>query len=350
MSNQVVISKFGKSKEAYSIDILKWLIREANSLDDITKAKQYIHSYFILYSNPHGVFMWRPDIKNFEHILMKNIDFSANIHRAIKIIFTHIWDVWCSEDWNVTEYIIKWFAGVASAKKIYSLLYLKSGQGWSKGIITEFIQQYVLDILPTRKGDKQYFKQLNNAMKYPRVGKAFYAYLKAIADKYPDFDGNPPPMIVSKQEHIVSTLPPLFQFIKETYIAKTDYITTCLPVHSILYVTYTSYCENRRITPLSKVVVARTLSSELNMTSNVVKINGKCTRVYNLSRKTLYEKYLSNNWIHETNEIDIEEIDIPKKSVSDPKALDQFLAQIGIDIPNKQKKSSPPVPSKSEQK
>ncbi|GES88264.1 hypothetical protein GLOIN_2v1875323 [Rhizophagus clarus] len=85
------------------------------------------------------------------------------------------------------------------------------------------------------------------------------------------------------------------------------------------------------------------------MTSNVIKINGKCIRIYNLSRKALYKKYLSNNWIHETDEIDIEEIDIPKKSVSDPKALDQFLAQIGIDISNKQKKSSPPVPSKSEQ-
>ncbi|GBB95300.1 hypothetical protein RclHR1_25070004 [Rhizophagus clarus] len=152
-------------------------------------------------------------------------------------------------------------------------------------------------------------------MKYPRVGEAFYAYLKIIADKYPDFNGNPPPMTASKQEHIVSTLPPLFQFIKETYIINDDYTTTCLPVH-ILYATYTSYCISSNITPLSKVVVARTLSSELNMTSNVVKINGKYTRVYNLFRKTLYEKY---------------------------------LIQIGIDIPNKQKKSPPPVPSKSEQ-
>ncbi|GES85557.1 hypothetical protein GLOIN_2v1875323 [Rhizophagus clarus] len=182
-------------------------------------------------------------------------------------------------------------------------------------------------------------------MKYPRVGEAFYVYLKVIADKYPDFNGNPPPMTASKQEHIVSTLPLLFQFIKETYIAEADYMTTCLPVH-ILYATYTSYCGNKNITPLSKVVITRTLSSKLNMTSNIVKINGKCTRVYNLSRKTLYEKYLSNNWIHETDEIDIKEIDIPKKSVSDPKALNQFLAQIGVNIPNKQKKSPPPVPSK----
>src|SRR5215813_9498171 len=74
-----------------------------------------------------------------------------------------------------------------------------------------------LDISPVRKGDLQYFKRLGNVMKHPGVGEAFYAYLKAIADKYPDFNGNPPPMTVAKQEHIISTLPPLFQFIKETY-------------------------------------------------------------------------------------------------------------------------------------
>ncbi|GBB84073.1 hypothetical protein RclHR1_10700001, partial [Rhizophagus clarus] len=85
MSNQVVISKFGESKEAYSIDILKRLIREANSLDDIIKAKRYICSYFILCSNPHGVFMWRPDIKNFEHIPIKNI--SMLIHPITKTFF-----------------------------------------------------------------------------------------------------------------------------------------------------------------------------------------------------------------------------------------------------------------------
>ncbi|GBB92563.1 hypothetical protein RclHR1_20240001 [Rhizophagus clarus] len=152
-------------------------------------------------------------------------------------------------------------------------------------------------------------------------------------------------MTTSKQEHIISTLPPLFQFIKEAYIAKADYTTTRLPVH-ILYTIYTSYCVSKNITPLFKVVVTRTLSNELNITSNLIYINEKRTRVYNLSRETLYKKYLSNNWIHETDEIDIEEIDTLKKSVSDPKALDQFLAQIEVNTPNKQKKSPPSVPLK----
>ena len=34
-----------------------------------------------------------------------------------------------------------------------------------------------LDVSPARKGDLQYFKKLETAMKYPRVGEIFYAYL-----------------------------------------------------------------------------------------------------------------------------------------------------------------------------
>ncbi|GBB99163.1 hypothetical protein RclHR1_34350001 [Rhizophagus clarus] len=414
MSNQVVISKFGESKEAYSIDILKWLIREVNSLDDITKANILIrpitktffkqsNSEQLLTKTEFNIAKWfiydnsSTYVATCDPAKQRIYKIQADIYQAIKIIFTHIRDVWCSGDWNVTEYIIKWFAGMSIGRKMYSILYLKSGQSWDKGKVLLLLEempteksqwnslyralkdkvtsdtieihekyktptQYknfmstiiltnenalrvendnrrtvFLDISPAQKRDLQYFKQLGDAMKYPGVGETFYAYLKVIADKYPDFNGNPPPMTAFKQEHIVSTLLPLFQFIKETYIVNADYTTTCLPVH-ILYATYTSYCISRNIIPLSKVVVARSLSSELNMTSNVVKINGKCTRVYNLSRKTLYKKYFSNNWIHETDEIDIEEFDIPKKTISDPKALDQFLAQIGVDISNKQKK------------
>jgi hypothetical protein len=43
-------------------------------------------------------------------------------------------------------------------------------------------------------------------------------------------------------------------------------------------------------------------------------------------REDLYKKYLTKNWTHKTDEIDIEGINTPKKPTSDPKALDQFLA------------------------
>ncbi|CAB4446376.1 unnamed protein product [Rhizophagus irregularis] len=125
-----------------------------------------------------------------------------------------------------------------------------------------------LDVSPSRKGDLEYFKKLGNAMKYPGVGEAFYAYLRAIADAHPDFNGNPPPMTASKQDHIISTLPPLFQFIKDTYLVVKNHITD-LPVQEFYR-------------------------------------------------------------IHEIDEIDIEGIDIetPEKPASDPKALEKFLANI----------------------
>jgi hypothetical protein len=367
-----VFPQFAEPKEAFSIDKLKQFIFTAKDINDLKRAKKYLCSYFILYSNSHGVFMWRPDVKSLEHISVKNIDmlirhiiqkfyiptsnpkvvdkvefnihrwfmldntlvsvatcdpvkpclfkiqgqlylnifpgflhqlqpltaFENKVHLAVKLIFMHIWDIWCSEDWNLTEYIIKWFAGVASGRKMYSILYLKSGQGWGKGIITDFIQRYVLgtqlvyktsdpqtilgsfnaqlmgkvlllleemlteksqwnslyhalkdkvtsdmieihekyktptqyknfmstiiltnenalrvenddrrtvflDVSPARKGDLQYFKKLGNAIKYPEVKEAFYSYLRAIAEAYPDFDSNPPPMTESKQEHIM---------------------------------------------------------------------------------------------------------------------------------------------------
>ncbi|GET64984.1 highly derived D5-like helicase-primase [Rhizophagus irregularis DAOM 181602=DAOM 197198] len=165
-----------------------------------------------------------------------------------------------------------------------------------------------LDVSPSRKGDFNYFKKLSDAMKYPGASEAFYAYLRAIADAYPDFNGNPPPMTTSKQDHIISTLPPLFQFMKDTYLIVQNYITD-LPVQEF-YRVYTSYCETHCISPLSKINASRILSNELSINSNRTYINKKLTRVYSISREDLYKKYLGKKWIHETDEINIEGIDI----------------------------------------
>src|SRR2546430_544133 len=211
--------RFGDPTEAFNINTLKSLVLRAKTANDLKGAKEYLLSYFILCSNPHGVFMWRPDINNFEHKFTKEIgmlirsvkkvfyepatdpegqpekikfdisnwfmcendivcvancdpvkprlyevkgqiylnifpgfmhipqelsEFSAEEHASVKLIFVHIRDIWCSGNWELTEYIIKWFASVSVGKKMYSILYLKSGQGWGKGIITDFIQRYVL--------------------------------------------------------------------------------------------------------------------------------------------------------------------------------------------------------------
>jgi hypothetical protein len=437
------IQRFGDPQEAFDINVLKGLVLKAQTMDDLKVAKGYVLSYFILCSNPHGVFMWRPDINNFEHKPVKEInmlirpikrvfykpttnpeerpektefdisrwflrennvvcvsdcnpskarlyrvkrqlylnifpgflhisqelsEFSKEAHTGVKTIFAHIRDTWCSGNWELTEYIIKWIAGISVGKKMYTILYLKSGQGWGKGIITDFIQRYVLgpqlvyktsdpqtilgsfngqllgkllllleempteksqwnslyralkdkvtsdtieihekyktplqfrnfmstivltnenalrvenddrrtvflDVSPARKGDLEYFKKLGTIMKRPEVGKAFYAYLQTIAKACPDFDGNPPPMTISKQEHIVATLPPLFQFIKENFIAISISVKS-VPVERF-YNLYKNYCNDNGITPLAKVVVARMLSNELGINSSQVYINKK---------------------------------------------------------------------------
>ncbi|PKB93973.1 hypothetical protein RhiirA5_404924, partial [Rhizophagus irregularis] len=379
----------------------------------------------------------------FLHVLRPISTFESTIHLAVKFIFSHIRDIWCSGDWNLTEYIIKWLAGVSAGRKMYSILYLKSGQGWGKGIITDFIQRSVLgtqlvyktsdpqtilgsfngqlqgkvlllleempteksqwnnlyrslkdkvtsdimeihekyktpthyknfmstivltnenalrvenddrrtvflDVSPSRKGDLNYFKKLSDAMKYPGASKAFYAYLRAIADAYPDFNGNPPPMTTSKQEHIISTLPPLFQFIKDTYLVMKNYMTD-LPIQEF-YRVYTSYCETHGITPLSKINASRILSNELSIKSKKMRIGKTTPQVYSISREDLYKKFLGKNWIHETDEIDIEGIDIEtsKKPASDPKALEKFLANIYNPANNPQDVQEKPAEKKPE--
>ncbi|PKC56807.1 hypothetical protein RhiirA1_401868 [Rhizophagus irregularis] len=81
-----VISKFGEQKKAFSIDKHKQLIVTAKSMSDLNQAKRYLYGYFILYFNPHGVFMWQSEIKNLEHIPDKNI--SKLIHPITKVFYT----------------------------------------------------------------------------------------------------------------------------------------------------------------------------------------------------------------------------------------------------------------------
>ena len=129
-----------------------------------------------------------------------------------------------------------------------------------------------LDVFSACKGDIAYFRKLRIAMKNPRISKAFNACLHAIAKAYSDFDGNSPSMTTSKQEHIVLTLPPLFQFMKKEYLASGKIVLQNILVQG-LYKLYLDYCENRKIMPLAKVVVARILSNELDITSTWVYIN-----------------------------------------------------------------------------
>ena len=50
-------------------------------------------------------------------------------------MFKHVRDIWCSKNWELTEYIIKWFAGMSVGRKMYSILYLKSGRNGVKVLL-----------------------------------------------------------------------------------------------------------------------------------------------------------------------------------------------------------------------
>ncbi|GET56714.1 hypothetical protein GLOIN_2v1880406 [Rhizophagus irregularis DAOM 181602=DAOM 197198] len=219
-----VIPKFGEQTKAFSINELKRLIVAAKSMSDLDQAKRYLCSYFIPCADPHGVFWWDPDSKSLKHVIDKNI----------------------------------WISGV----RVIGISLSISSSG--NEVDNDDRRTVFLDVSPSRKGDLNYFKKLGDAMKYPGASEAFYAYLRAIANTYSDFNGNPPPMTTSKQEHIISTLPPLFQFIKDTYLIVKNYMTD-LPVQEF-YRVYTSYCETRGITPLSKINASRILSNELSTT------------------------------------------------------------------------------------
>src|SRR2546423_5007199 len=96
----------------------------------------------------------------------------------------------------------------------------------------------------------------------------------AIAKAYLEFDGNPPPMTASKQEYIVSTLLPLFQFMKDKCFSKYTILKPNLPVQEF-YIKYTEYCEGKRIKPLAIAVVSRVISNELEINSIRPYINRK---------------------------------------------------------------------------
>src|ERR1044072_6667699 len=84
MSASKPIQKFGDPTIAFEIKTLKSLVLQAKTPDDLREAKYYLLSYFMLCSSPHGVFMWHPDIQNFEHKLLKEINM---LICSVKIVF-----------------------------------------------------------------------------------------------------------------------------------------------------------------------------------------------------------------------------------------------------------------------
>ncbi|MBK9285073.1 MAG: hypothetical protein IPM51_12270 [Sphingobacteriaceae bacterium] len=70
--------------------------------------------------------------------------FSSAIKNKVNKLLKHIKTVWANERNDVYEYVINWLATSITLRKVKTALYLRSGQGTGKSIVTEFIQQKVL--------------------------------------------------------------------------------------------------------------------------------------------------------------------------------------------------------------
>jgi hypothetical protein len=81
------------------------------------------------------------------HTHTKSYDsFSSDIKGKVELIWNHIKIVWCSDQDDLFDYNKKWISHMVSGRKMTTCLYLKSGQGTGKSVITEFLQHKVLGI------------------------------------------------------------------------------------------------------------------------------------------------------------------------------------------------------------
>ena len=107
----VQFQSFGEPEEAFDLATLKSLIFKAKSMKELIPAKAYLLSYFRVCSDPHGVFMWRPDINAFKHYTMKEIDV---LIRAISVKFytpsSNPEEKAKKEEFNIS----KWFSSIVA--------------------------------------------------------------------------------------------------------------------------------------------------------------------------------------------------------------------------------------------
>ena len=438
------------SDQGYSMSELKSYVQKG----EIEEAKKYVLKYFIKIQNPMAVLKWVPSLRQFlmfsdievkknflipsitngdfgickwfftqnEQIYIQCIEpnkprtftkngelflntfsgykhlqhkkykeYSSKIKEKVKFIWKHIYEVWCSKNKQLFKYVKSWLANMISGRKMETCLYLKSGQGTGKTIITDFIQRevlgneitystndikcilgnfneqlkgkvllileelpaissgqwsslsnalkhiitgktfeihekykpsytctncisviintnnnaikietddrrvVVLDLSNDRVGDREYFNKLAEYTTSNVVGKAFYSHCKKIAKKS-IFNESILPLTESKKDLIVDSLPSLFGFIKDTYVAGRDGINKSFKT---FYEEYESYCASHGLRKDSKIIV----SKKLKTYKIPLEISGANNLYINIDGNSLLHLYQTNNWIHEVDEI-----------------------------------------------
>lgn len=71
-------------------------------------------------------------------------EYKEKILNKVEVIWDHIRDVWCSSNENQFEYVKFWLAHMIAGRKMQTALYLRSGQGTGKSIISDFLIKKVL--------------------------------------------------------------------------------------------------------------------------------------------------------------------------------------------------------------
>ena len=200
-------------------------------------------------------------------------------------------------------------------------------------------------------GMNHYYAPLDEAIKNPEVGKAFYSYALEYVKLNPSFDERKIPMTKTKLMMINRDCNPLHQYIKERYIIKSFGINES---SSHIYSTFKDwYIESTKKKPLTIQEFSRTMK-ELGLVPKSKRIGersaNKKMQWYEVSYNQLYTTFVKKNMIDKEENIEIPEdcnmSKIIKNSITEIFPVEDITTQVSNSETSK--KIPPPIPPKPE--
>ena len=375
--------------------------------------------------------------------------FSNEIQACVKIILDHIQKVLCSDKPDQTQYMFGWLSNMISGRKMNTAIFLHSGQGTGKTIITNFIQNKVIgshithktanekvitgdfnkelegkvllileemsgsktgdwisfanrlkdfidgkvliieekgktpypvtniisllinsnnskavrldrddrryfipDISDQYVGNTEYFDMLGKAMNTPKVGEAFYSFMRNYAMTY-SFDERKLPIADAKRMMISEAVHNVHLYIKQEYLIKNmnlDKLSSNLHNH---YKTWVK--DNFNSKKPSSIQEFSQKMKEIGLVAKQIRKNGSRNMQYQAFRDDIYNTYKKKGWIDDLENIDepinkiAETLPVEKPSVV-PIAVNITTEKISLPEPLKFeiKKIPPKVPPKPE--
>lgn len=169
-------------------------------------------------------------------------------------------------------------------------------------------RRYVpVDINDTFVGDINYFNKLVEAMNFKGVAEAFYVFLREIVD--PTFNEMILPVTDNKVDLINENLHPVYKYIKANYIKPHENIDCAF---SDLY---DEYKENSNDSKTSNIAFSKILKA-IHIDTTVKKVGTTTSKWIKYTYTELYDIFKKKNFIHDLDEIDINQVE-PEKKVND---------------------------------